>query len=73
MAAEEYQGIERDVVFVARSDRRLWEHCAAMFRKRWAHAKPSRRPASMHHNGSYGWWFPKIWVRDFLDTHGSGT
>lgn len=66
---EEYQGAERDVSFVRRFDDRLYGYCCQRFRQRWAGRRKS--VPDIQHEGERGWFFPKVWIQDFLDRHGS--
>lgn len=70
--AEEYQGEERKVTFVRRYDDRLWAYCRTRFQQRWELAKPQRAiPQGVMHEGEFGWWFPDVWVADFVDRFGA--
>jgi hypothetical protein len=65
--AEEYQGQERAVTFVARADWMLWQYCQTRFDNRWNDGR--RIPASFQHEGRVGWWFPTMWIQDFAEKH----
>ena len=66
---EEYQGEERDVAFVPTSDHKAWTYCRVRFRDRWAGNKHRAIPSGFVNDGRVGWWFPKVWLRDFADLH----
>jgi hypothetical protein len=67
---ERYQGIEVQQRFVPKSEDRLWAYCVMRFKQRWA-GKQRAIPAGVRSDsGDFGWWFPEVWVADYVDSHG---